>query len=155
MNKVWPHAVSLEQMQRSNRHGAVYVVGSFKGDGFIHRPFKVGMVGEGGVVASRFSNLQISSPLILAVAHIEPTRFSARHVEALIHAMLRRYHARGEWFNCSGSVIMAAIKRAIEYETEAISTLPLDEKMRRSARRILIERGLKAMEEYRSGWMGQ
>lgn len=132
------------------RHGAVYAIGHRQPNGDIVGPFKVGRVGPGSVIKNRLTALQVGTPAPLAVALIQPVRFSSSAIEGLVHLALANRRTRGEWFDCSIARIQQVIAAALKYERD---TIPRKINASPAAlvfiRAIVIKRGADAINQWK------
>lgn len=83
----------------------LYVMGPDNG------PYKVGIADD---VYRRQTSVQTGSPVDIIIHSLAKAvdRYSAENIEQLIHAELRPYLARGEWFNANINIINNAFNNA-------------------------------------------
>jgi hypothetical protein len=79
-------------------------------------------VGVSRNVAKRRSRLAQASPETLSILKtIKPGRALAFHVEGGVKVLLRQFRARGEWFKCSDTLALLALRAAEHGELECRS----------------------------------
>jgi hypothetical protein len=89
-------------------------------------------VGVSRSVAKRRSSLANASPETLSILKtIETNKVLAFHVESGVKVLLRQFRIRGEWFKCSDTLALLALRAAEQGELECRSRMATEIKRQR------------------------